>query len=76
MWAGAFRYPPEVGAQLKAVIEQRRQQIFRAHKAGADHEPNDAYAADAVAEFILRRHRREIRPDQRDGACRRRDTKH
>jgi Domain of unknown function (DUF222) len=53
MWAGRFRYAPEVGAQLKAVIDKETQRIFREHKAGTDHESNDAYAADAVAEFIL-----------------------
>jgi Domain of unknown function (DUF222) len=53
MWAGRFRYSPEVGAQLKAVIEKQTQRIFRDHKAGTDHESNDAYAADAVAGFIL-----------------------
>ena len=53
MWAGSFRYSPEIGAQLKAVIEQQTQRIFREHKAGTDHESNDAYAADAVAGFIL-----------------------
>jgi hypothetical protein len=55
MLAGSFRYAPEIGAQLKAVIEKRTQQIFREHKAGTEHESNDAYAADAVAEFILDR---------------------
>jgi hypothetical protein len=53
MWAGSFRYSPEIGAQLKAVIEKQTQRIFRDHKAGTDHESNDAYAADAVAAFIL-----------------------
>jgi hypothetical protein len=53
MWAGHFRYSPEIGAQLKAAIEKQTQRIFRAHKAGTDHEANDAYAADAVAGFIL-----------------------
>jgi hypothetical protein len=53
MWAGSFRYAPEIGAQMKAVIEKRTQQTFREHKAGTDDESNDAYAADAVAEFIL-----------------------
>jgi hypothetical protein len=55
MWAGQFRYSPEIGAQLKAVIEQQTQRIFRDHKTGTDHESNDAYAADAVAGFILDR---------------------
>ena len=53
MWAGHFRYAPEIGAQLKAVIDKQTQRIFRDHKAGTDHESNDAYAADAVAGFIL-----------------------
>jgi hypothetical protein len=55
MWAGQFRYSPEIGAQLKAVIEQQTQRIFRDHKTGTDHESHDAYAADAVAGFILDR---------------------
>src|SRR5882724_11714103 len=53
MLAGRFRYEPEVGALLKAVIDKQVQRIFRDHKAGIDHESNDAYAADAVAGFIL-----------------------
>jgi hypothetical protein len=53
MLAGSFRYAPEVGAQLKAVIDKETQRIFREHKAGTDHESNHAYAADAVAGFIL-----------------------
>jgi uncharacterized protein DUF222 len=55
MWAGHFRYSPEVGGRLKAVIDQEVQRLFRAHEAGTDHEGNDAYAADAVAAFILDR---------------------
>ena len=53
MLAGRFRFAPEVGAQLKAKIDQQVQQIFKARKAGTDHESLDAYAADAVATFIL-----------------------
>jgi hypothetical protein len=53
MWSGHFRYSPEIGAQVKAAIEKQAQRIFREHKAGTDHESNDAYAADAVAGFIL-----------------------
>ncbi len=55
MWAGRFRYTPEIGGQLKVVIEEQVQRIFREHKAGTDHESNDAYAADAVAAFVLDR---------------------
>ncbi len=53
MWAGQFRYTPEIGGQLKAVIDAQVQRIFRHRKPGTDHESNDAYAADAVAGFIL-----------------------
>ena len=53
MLAGRFRFAPEVGAQLKAKIDQQVQQIFKARKAGTDHESLDAYAADAVAGFVL-----------------------
>ncbi|MDQ1477915.1 MAG: hypothetical protein QOE62_3144 [Actinomycetota bacterium] len=53
MWAGRFRYAPEVGGAMKAAIEKQVQRIFRDHKAGADQESNDAYAADAVAAFVL-----------------------
>jgi hypothetical protein len=53
MLAGRFRYAPEVGAQLKAVIDAQANRIFREHKAGTDHEPLEAYAADALASLIL-----------------------
>ncbi len=53
MLAGRFRFAPEVGAQLKAVIDAQTKRIFRAHKAGTDHEPLVAYAADALAGFVL-----------------------
>jgi Domain of unknown function (DUF222) len=63
MLAGRFRFTPETGGALKAAIETHVQRIFRARKAGAEHEPNDAYAADAVAAFVLgntlRRERRK-----------------
>ena len=60
MWAeadgmigGRFRLTPEVGGQVKAVFEAAVQRIFREHKAGTDHEPLEAYAADAFAAFVL-----------------------
>jgi hypothetical protein len=49
---GRYQYPAEIGGPLKAAIEKQVQRIFRAHK-GTTHESNDAYAADAIAEFIL-----------------------
>jgi hypothetical protein len=53
MWAGRFRYAPEVGGRMKAAIEKEAQRIFRDRKAGLEHESNNAYAADAVAGFVL-----------------------
>jgi hypothetical protein len=53
MIAGKFRLAPEVGGPIKAVFEAAVQRIFRDHKAGTDHEPNEAYAADAFATFVL-----------------------
>ena len=53
MIAGNFRLAPEVGGPIKTVFEKAVQRIFRAHKAGTDHEPLEAYAADVFAEFVL-----------------------
>jgi hypothetical protein len=53
MWAGRFRFPPEIGGPMKTAIEQQAQRIFREHKTGTDHESNNAYAADAIAGFVL-----------------------
>ncbi len=53
MVAGRFRFTPEVGGQVHAVIAAQVKRIFRARQAGTDHEPLAAYAADAVAGFIL-----------------------
>lgn len=53
MIAGNFRLAPEVGGPIKTVFENAVQRIFRERKAGADHEPLEAYAADAFATFVL-----------------------
>ncbi len=53
MFVGRFRFAPEVGGLVKAKIDDQVQRIFRARKAGTDHESLDAYAADAVAECLL-----------------------
>jgi hypothetical protein len=53
MWAGRFRFAPEVGGRMKTAIEKEAQRNFRARKAGREHGPQDAYAADAVAGFVL-----------------------
>jgi hypothetical protein len=53
MLAGRYRFAPEVGGLLKTRIDAHVQRVLRAHKAGAEHEPLAAYAADVVAAFIL-----------------------
>jgi hypothetical protein len=53
MIAGSYRLAPEVGGPIKAVFEKAVQRVFRDHKAGTDHEPLDAYAADVFAAFVL-----------------------
>ena len=55
MVAGKFRLTPEVGGQVKAAFETAVQQIFRSRRAGTEHEPLEAYAADALATFVLGR---------------------
>lgn len=52
MVAGSFRLTPEIGGQIKAKFDAEVQRIFREHKSG-DHEPHEAYAADAFASFVL-----------------------
>jgi len=52
MVAGRFRLAPETGSQVKAAIDAHVQRAFRAHK-GGEHEPHDAYAADALTAFVL-----------------------
>jgi hypothetical protein len=44
---------PEVGGPVKSVFEAAVQRIFREHRTGTDHEPLAAYAADALATFVL-----------------------
>jgi Domain of unknown function (DUF222) len=53
MVVGRFRFAPEVGGPLQKKIEAQAQRIFKEHKAGTEHESHDAYAADAVAGFLL-----------------------
>jgi hypothetical protein len=53
MVAGRFRVPPEVGGQMKVAIEAAVQRTFRARRTGSEHEPHEAYAADALAAFVL-----------------------
>jgi len=52
MVSGSFRLTPEIGGQIKAKFDAAVQKIFRDHKSG-EHEPHEAYAADAFASFML-----------------------
>jgi hypothetical protein len=51
MLAGSFRLPPEIGAQVKAAIDDETNRRFRSHGKGAQ-ETHDAYAADAFADMV------------------------
>jgi len=53
MLAGRFRLVPEVGGQFVATLDTETQRIFREHRAGKDHEPLRAYAADALVNLVL-----------------------
>jgi hypothetical protein len=53
MLEGRFRLAPEVGGQVKAVIDTEVQRIFRARRTSGEHEAHDAYAADAPATIVL-----------------------
>jgi hypothetical protein len=54
MVEGHFRLTPEVGGGLKAAIDEQTKDVFRSkHREGA-REAHDAYAADALAELVLR----------------------
>ena len=53
MVAGRFRLTPEVGGQIRAVLDHAVQKRFRQRRAGSAHEPLEAYAADALAELVL-----------------------
>ena len=53
MVAGRFALTPEVGGQIKAIVEKGVQQIFRSRRAGEEHEPHEAYAADVLANAFL-----------------------
>jgi hypothetical protein len=53
MVVGRFALTPEVGGQIKSIVEKGVQQIFRARRAGEEHEPHEAYAADVLADAFL-----------------------
>jgi hypothetical protein len=53
MLAGKFRLTPEVGGQMKFAIDAAVKRTFRARRSGSEHEPHEAYAADALAASVL-----------------------
>jgi hypothetical protein len=53
MLEGRFRLAPEIGGQVKAVIDAEVQRIFRARRTSGVYERHDAYAADALAGLVL-----------------------
>ncbi|MCU1456611.1 MAG: protein of unknown function endonuclease [Actinomycetia bacterium] len=53
MVEGRFKLAPEVGAGLKALIDERTREVFRAKHREGVREEHDAYAADALAESVL-----------------------
>ena len=52
MVEGHFRLTPEVGAGLKAKIDDETERIYRARRKSGPHEPHEAYAADALAYLV------------------------
>lgn len=53
MTAGRFALTPEIGGQIKALIDGITGRIFRERRTLPDPEPHHAYAADALTELIL-----------------------
>ena len=53
MVEGHFRVTPEIGGQIKAMIDDGVQRIFRQRRKHGPHESHETYAADALAELIL-----------------------
>ena len=53
MTAGRFALTPEIGGQIKILIDGITGRIFRERRTLPDPEPHDAYAADALTELIL-----------------------
>jgi hypothetical protein len=53
MVEGRFRLTPEVGGQLKSVLDAAVQRIFRSRRRSGPHETHEACAADALAQLVL-----------------------
>jgi len=52
MIAGAYQLPPEEGAAVKARLDDETRRIFRERRKSGEHEPPDAYAADALVAAV------------------------
>jgi len=53
MVEGQFSLTPEVGGQIKALIDDQTQRNFRNARTTGVREPHEAYAADALANLLL-----------------------
>ena len=53
MMAGRFRLTPEIGGQIKAIVDTVVQRTFRERRSAGEREAHDAYGADALAEAFL-----------------------
>jgi hypothetical protein len=53
MVEGRFRLTPELGGQIKKIVDDGVQKIFRERRSGEDHEFQEAYAADVLVEAFL-----------------------
>ncbi|HWH35915.1 MAG TPA: HNH endonuclease signature motif containing protein, partial [Acidimicrobiales bacterium] len=73
-WNLAAKHTPEVGAQIEAALAPLKETIFQAARRAGNHEPGEAYGADALAEMARRSagaedarpgetHRGDDRPD-------------
>jgi hypothetical protein len=50
---GTFSLPPELGGQIKQIVDDGVQKTFRERRAGEEHEYQDAYAADVLVDVFL-----------------------
>jgi hypothetical protein len=53
MYAVSGRFLPEDGAQIEAKVEALRQKLFREHRAGKNHLPQEVYVAKAAVSLLL-----------------------
>ncbi len=51
-WNLRMRDNPEVGVQVMAAVDAIRDRLFKEARVRGDHEPSEAYAADALVELV------------------------